>query len=34
MKLCALLASAYEVTLAKSIVLAFFLTKVLGWQRA
>jgi magnesium transporter len=28
--LCALLASAYEVTLAKSIVLAFFLTMVLG----
>ena len=28
--LCALLASAYEVTLAKSIVLAFFLTLVLG----
>lgn len=27
---CALLASAYEVTLAKSIVLAFFLTMVLG----
>jgi magnesium transporter len=27
---CALLASAYEVTLAKSIVLAFFLTLVLG----
>jgi magnesium transporter len=28
--LCALLASAYEVTLARSIVLAFFLTMVLG----
>lgn len=28
--LCALLASAYEVTIAKSIVLAFFLTMVLG----
>jgi magnesium transporter len=28
--LCALLASAYEVTLAKSIVLAFFLTLILG----
>jgi magnesium transporter len=28
--ICALLASAYEVTLAKSIVLAFFLTMVLG----
>ena len=28
--LCALLASAYEVTLAKTIVLAFFLTLVLG----
>ena len=28
--ICALLASAYEVTLAKSIVLAFFLTLVLG----
>jgi magnesium transporter len=28
--LCALLASAYEVTLARSIVLAFFLTLVLG----
>ena len=28
--LCAMLASAYEVTLAKSIVLAFFLTMVLG----
>ena len=28
--LCALLASAYEVTLAKSIVLSFFLTMVLG----
>src|ERR1044071_5226787 len=28
--LCALLASAYEVTLAKSLVLAFFLTMVLG----
>src|ERR1043166_8852931 len=28
--LCALLASAYEVTLAKSLVLAFFLTLVLG----
>ena len=28
--LCAVLASAYEVTLAKSIVLAFFLTMVLG----
>jgi magnesium transporter len=28
--LCAFLASAYEVTLAKSIVLAFFLTMVLG----
>jgi magnesium transporter len=28
--LCAVLASAYEVTLAKSIVLAFFLTLVLG----
>jgi magnesium transporter len=28
--LCALLASAYEVTLAQSIVLAFFLTLVLG----
>jgi magnesium transporter len=28
--LCAILASAYEVTLAKSIVLAFFLTLVLG----
>ena len=28
--LCALLASAYELTLAKSIVLAFFLTLVLG----
>src|SRR5206468_6939241 len=28
--LCALLASAYEVTLAKAIVLAFFLTMVLG----
>jgi magnesium transporter len=28
--LCALLASAYELTLAKSIVLAFFLTMVLG----
>jgi magnesium transporter len=28
--LCALLAGAYEVTLAKSIVLAFFLTMVLG----
>ena len=27
---CALLASAYEVTLAKSIILAFFLTMVLG----
>ncbi|MCR1827894.1 hypothetical protein [Ectopseudomonas oleovorans] len=28
--LCALLASLYELTLAKSIVLAFFLTLVLG----
>jgi len=28
--LCALLASAYEITLAKSIVLAFFLTMILG----
>jgi magnesium transporter len=28
--ICALLASAYEVTLAKSLVLAFFLTMVLG----
>jgi magnesium transporter len=28
--LCALLASAYEITLAKSLVLAFFLTMVLG----
>ena len=28
--LCAMLASAYEVTLAKSLVLAFFLTMVLG----
>ncbi len=28
--LCALLASAYEITLAKSIVLSFFLTMVLG----
>src|SRR4029434_10405720 len=28
--LCALLTSAYEVTLAKAIVLAFFLTLVLG----
>src|ERR1019366_10528579 len=28
--ICALLASAFEVTLAKSIVLAFFLTMVLG----
>jgi magnesium transporter len=28
--ICALLASAYEVTLAKSIVLAFFLTMILG----
>jgi len=28
--LCALLASAYEVTLAKSIILAFFLTLILG----
>jgi magnesium transporter len=28
--ICALLASAYEVTLARSIVLAFFLTMVLG----
>src|ERR1039457_4557434 len=28
--ICALLASAYEMTLAKSIVLAFFLTMVLG----
>jgi magnesium transporter len=28
--LCALLASAYEITLAKSIILAFFLTLILG----
>jgi len=32
--LCALLASGYEATLAKSLVLAFFLTLVLGLGRA